>query len=426
MIDQPADNEALGKDAYITDTGQYDGEGLYGDPDYLSLMDNYQHANFDVCHQLINVLIERYPDHPRLDEFKKDLDLQLSLRSMEHKYIAAEKKQKTKRTLKLSAFTIFSTIIVLLIFAGSYFVLSQLQAERTKVSTSSKASVLEQQVEDLLKSGQPAVALSLVEQIRSIDAAYPGLLELEQRTNHLLEMEANYKNAVGLLAEGKHPEALEILSRIETETPGLWDIRRLMTQAENGIRIKEFMAAGNEAYQVQNWTDAITAYESALNLDPDIDDSVMKEQLLNSYLRRIITMMESSSTSVEDIQLAEQYYRKAVAMIPQSKAFASERGNLEEVSSNLLELKFTQTATALLQERNQTFTSISSAVSYLNKAVNLNPKHPKAYTTLGLVYEANNEPQKAIEAYQQAIQVAPDDGYTSTARQRLTELKKAQ
>jgi regulator of sirC expression with transglutaminase-like and TPR domain len=58
-------------------------------------------------------------------------------------------------------------------------------------------------------------------------------------------------------------------------------------------------------------------------------------------------------------------------------------------------------------------------------AVSLNPKHPKAYTTLGLVYEANNELQKAIEAYEQAVKVAPDDSYTNTARQRLTELKKA-
>jgi tetratricopeptide (TPR) repeat protein len=62
-------------------------------------------------------------------------------------------------------------------------------------------------------------------------------------------------------------------------------------------------------------------------------------------------------------------------MIPQSKAFASERENLQKVSSSLLQLKFTQTAKSLLSERNQTFSSISKAVSYLSKAVNLDPKN---------------------------------------------------
>jgi len=392
MTDQSSDDKTSEKDAYLNPTGQSNAEpALYRDPDYLSLMENYQRAQFDVCKQLLSALTERYPDHPRLSEFKNDLDLQLSLRSMEHKYIEAEKKQKTRKTLKLSGFAIFSIVIVLLIFAGSYFVLSQLLSERTSQTSSTKIALLEQQANDLLKSGQPAVAAGLVEQIRLIDEEYPGLTELEERTNQLLKQEVNYQNAVNLLAEGKYSEALEILNRIETENPGLWDVRRLISKAETGIKIKEFMAAGNAAYQKENWAEAITAYESALNLDPDFDDALMKEQLLNSYLRRIINMMESSSTSIEDIQLAEQYYRKAVAMIPQSKAFASERGNLEEVSSNLLELKFTQTANALLQERNQTFASISSAVSYLNKAVNLNPK--------------NNQLQQALK-FAQLYQVA--------------------
>ena len=33
--------------------------------------------------------------------------------------------------------------------------------------------------------------------------------------------------------------------------------------------------------------------------------------------------------------------------------------------------------------------------------------------------------EKAIEEYEKAVKVAPDEGYTSTARQRLAELKKA-
>jgi tetratricopeptide (TPR) repeat protein len=139
--------------------------------------------------------------------------------------------------------------------------------------------------------------------------------------------------------------------------------------------VQQYIIEGNAAYEDGNWTGVITAYEQALSLDPKLDDAVMKEQLLNGYLRQIIQLLESDSTSIEDISKAENYYRKASSMIPQSKAFASERENLQQISSNLLELKFTQTARMLLIAEDQNLASISDAVAYLNKAVNLDPKN---------------------------------------------------
>lgn len=376
MIEKPTSNEMTPVNPHPDSVGGGGSkDGLLGDPDYENLIESYQHAHFDACVNLLNILTERYPDHPRLIEFKKDLDLQLSLKDLDQKHEKGERKQKTQRTLRMSAFTVFSVIMVLVVFGISYIFLADLIWQKASESNTSQAILLEQQVNDLLKSGQPAVALELVERIRILDADFPGLADLESRTNNLLEIEGQYQAAVGLLEEGKNLEALTILQEIEAKSPGLWDVNRLIEDAEEGIQISVYMTEGDQAYQNQDWRTAISSYEAALALDPDLDDPLMKEQLLNSYLRSIIQMLESSSTTVEDIELAEQYYRKAVAMIPQSRAFASERGNLEQVSSNLLELKFTQTANALLQERYQTFSSISSAVTYLNKAVNLNPEN---------------------------------------------------
>jgi len=352
-----------------------EGRGLFQDPDYLALMENYQQARFEVCSRLLAGLMERYPEHRRLIEFKKDLDLQLSLKSLEVKHLKEEKQNKTRKTIKLSFFTIFSVVIVFLIFIGSYFVFSQLFTQQVSKTSLEKISGLEQQANNLLIAGKPQVAADLVAQIRAIDPQYAGLESLDARTNELLELETRYNEAVSLHQAGQYAEALLILQEIETRSPGLWDVRKLIQQSETGIKISEFLETGDQAYQAADWQAAIEAYEAALALNPDLENSVMKEQLLNSYLRRIIEMMESSTTTIEDIEVAEQYYRKAVAMIPQSKAFASERGNLQMVSSNLLELKFTQTANTLLQERYQTFASITSAVNYLNKAVNLNPKN---------------------------------------------------
>lgn len=404
------------------------GGDLYNDPQYLDLMESFQHAKFDACGDLLGALMERYPDSPRLIEFKRDLEMRLSLIELEQKHDKVEKKQKTRKTLRISAFTIFSILVILLIFAGSYYVLSNLISKNVSESKTSQAEVLEQQARDLLSAGRPAVAVELVERIRALDVEYPGLAELEARTNALLELEVKYQSAVGLLAEEKYAEALTIFQAIEMESPGLWDVQRMIKKADEGIQITALLKEGDEAYQEQDWRSAINAYESALVLNPDLNDPLMKEQLLNSYLRSIISMLESSTTTVEDIGLAEQYYRKAVAMIPQSRAFASERGNLEQVSSNLLELKFSQTANSLLQERYQTFSSISSAVAYLNKAVNLNPRSADLQAALRSAQLYQVAFQDVIELnWSQAVKnlgqiVNSDPGYANgNAKQLLLE-----
>jgi len=67
----------------------------------------------------------------------------------------------------------------------------------------------------------------------------------------------------------------------------------------------------------------------------------------------------------------------------------------------------------------------SDGLKSLEMAITLNNTHQRAYTTLGLIFEAMGDSQKAIEAYEAAIKVAPESSYTNTARQRLSAIKKS-
>ena len=59
------------------------------------------------------------------------------------------------------------------------------------------------------------------------------------------------------------------------------------------------------------------------------------------------------------------------------------------------------------------------AYSYISRSVQANPQHKYAYTVIGLIHEAQGDIEKAREAYQQAINVAPDMNLTKLARNRL-------
>ena len=374
---KPEVNQTNNTDAEISPSAQSMGNPaeLSQDPDYLKLLDHYQRAEFDECLNLLESLEQRYPDHPILKEFSEDLQMKLSLRTLAKKSKKEQKRQKRKATFNLSVFAIVGTLVVMVaFFVSSYFFTDIFRAQRSEQETAQLAT-FNDQAQQLLLVGKPRPAAEILDKIRTIDPDYENLSALTEQTYELLQLEIKYQTAMGLLAEGKDNEALILFKEISAERPGLWDVSQQIDAIEKANQISEYLAEGESAYNNQVWGQVISAYENALTLDPTINDPQITEQLVRGYLNEIVRMLEDEAATIEEIELAEDYYRKAVALIPQSRTFASERQDLQEASSNLLEVKFIQVAKDLLTDKNQTAASISKAVSFFRRAQNVNPRN---------------------------------------------------
>jgi len=348
---------------------------LSSDPDYPYLLDHYQNAEFDLCKVFLNKLEQRYPGNQELGRLKEELEIKLSLQSMEIKSKKWEKRKNRKVTLNLSLFAIFGTIIMLLAFFFSRDYFNSVFSVDVQGEENVQLISLNQQAEQLLDIGQPQTALEIVERIRIIDPEYENLLELTERTEELLKLDVKYRTGLDLISENEYIEAKRLFDEIQTQKPGLWDVSQQISMIEDIVQIENYLQQGNTASQEGNWEKAINSYESALLLDPKLDDPVMKEQLLQGYLNEIIRMLQNENTAIDDVELVEQYYRKAVALIPQNIEFANERGNLQELSINLLEQHYTKSAKSVLADKNQNANSIAKAVSYLRRATNIKPKN---------------------------------------------------
>lgn len=349
--------------------------GLTTDPDFSKLLEFYQHAEFGKCSELLAVLEQRYPDHPRLSIFKEDLQLKLSLKKVTVSSKREQKHRLRKITFKMSVFAIFSTILVMVVLLFSFYYISNKARIEQEQMVIAQLTSLNDQAEQLLLAGRPQPAAQIIEKIKAINPDYAKLPDLTTRTDELIELEAKYKSALNLVSEKKNEEAMQILEEIEAEKPGIWDVSQQIASIETSNQIAKYLEEGNAAFEKENWDKVLSSYENALMLAPKLDDPQVKEQLLRGYLNKIISLLQNEGTSTEDIENAEQYYRRAIALIPQSKAYSSERVNLEEVSSDLLVLKYTQTAKSILEDKNQTVSSIAKAVSYLRKAANIKPKN---------------------------------------------------
>lgn len=392
---------------------------LPSDPEYLKLLELYQRAEFTECKDVLDQLEIRYPEHPILLKFKQDLQMKMSLKKIAVSIREEEKHKKKKVALNLSIFAFIGTLIVMIAFFFSYNYFNTIVSGEQLDQETAQLLSLNDQVEQLLLRGQPQPAAEILEMMMTINPEYENLPELISRKDDLLQLEAQYQAALNLVAENKSNEALVILKDIETEKPGLWDVRQQIASVETSIQIAKYFEEGNAAYQAEMWGQVISAYENALKLDTKLDDPLMKEHLLKGYLNQIINMLQDENASIEDIETAAGYYRKAVALIPQSRAFASERGNLQEASSNLLELKYTQTAKASLEDKNQTLNSIARAVSYLRKAANINPNNTALqldlqnaeYYQIGLQNFINMNWAPAVTNFNQVL--AADSNYAN-------------
>ena len=369
-IDQNPESER--KTRPITEASNVSREAsLSWDSDYQKLIEYYQNAQFGKCMELLEELEVQYPDRTELAKVRSDLEVKLSLKSMESRNKREKSRERTKTTLNMSVFAILGTFLVVIAFFISYNYLFNEDSAKREAEKDVTLTALYEQATQLLLVGKPEPAIEILKTIRTIDPEYEALPELTSEAEQLLVLEEKYQTASLLAGEGNNEEALATFREIEAEMPGLWDVKQQISSIETSMQIGQYLVDGDAAYAAGNWDEVIAAYEAALSLDPKLDDVLLKEQLFQGYLHKIINLLQVSNTTTDDIELAEQYYRKAVALFPQSKEFASERENLQEVSSDLLEYKFTQTAKALLADRAQTSSTIATAVSYLKKAANI-------------------------------------------------------
>ena len=368
---------------------------LASDPDYILLQTEYQNANWKECDRLLSLLLEKYPDNSKLLEFKNDFEFQFDF----YKDIAKTTKEKKKanfvRTTKRSLVVTGIVLAALVVLAGAFWLIRGYAVQRQLEYKAAQIETLGAQVESLLNSGQPEKADEIVVRMEQIDPANERVIELRKKADLLMEINDRYDVAAELIKNGEDAEALAILQGIEADYSGYRDVELLLQETQTRVEIALALQEGTTAYEKRQWAGAITSFEKVQMLDPSNNDANMKEMLLNSYLRRIIEMLESEDTSINEITLAEDYYRRAISMIPQSQVFLSERENLQKISSSLLELKYTQTAIAMISDPNQTQATVAQAVNYLSKASNLNPDN----TDLRLKLDMMETYQVAFQDY---------------------------
>jgi len=350
---------------------------LLDDPDYQNLLLHSQNGEWDQCLQLLDMLLKKYPDHPKLNEIRADVELQ---NMKQHMKTDPEEEHPWKDRLRgILRYALYLLGVILVIggitAAVFYNYRSNLLAANAVEQQQNLESLkeLERQANVAVQLGNVELLSEITQKMEALDPGFAPLAQLKDSAAELVFFKQEYDRAAVLAAGGEKEEALAALQQIEQKRAGLWDVRSLIDQLDSETRVKAFLAEADQAYEDQDWEGVITAIESALALDKSIQSNKVTQQLLDSYLRDVIEILSKEKPTEEDLTRAETNYRNASALIPQSKTFIEERENLRQVSLQLLILNYTQAAEKTMQDPNNSERSVNLAVNYLAHALELTP-----------------------------------------------------
>jgi tetratricopeptide (TPR) repeat protein len=345
------------------------------DPDFKLMLAESQQGHWKECKQLITILDEKYPGNSKIAEFKKDFELQVTIINDIKSSAKEDKKNTLIHNLKILGIIAGSVIAAFLIVFFVSKKIGTINQEKQLQSNAYQINILSGQAESLLNSGQPEKVEELIQRMKAIDPTSPKIIELSQKMDEILRINTLYLDAIDKLNNGLNSDALSTLMKIESEYPGYKDVSRLIENTNSKINLSQALSAGTEAFNAGNWQETIGNFEQVLTLDPANSDSNLKGMLVNSYLHRIIQLLEDNNTTFSEINQAELYFSRAIIMIPQIKDSSSEQENLKQTAGNLLELKYTQAAEQLVKDPAQTLDSVNLAFNYLNKALSLDPQN---------------------------------------------------
>ena len=317
------------------------------DPEYQNLLMSYQAGNFHKCEHQIEELLKKYPGHPSLFKFREELALKLSVKALHSTIQKEEKKIKRTSTLSLSLVVLIGIIVILvtlflslLFFSDSLSLPDSAGREPADASTAMQLDLLYLKAEELLQAGQTEQVTRIIEIFTELRPDYPNLNSLQARLGTLSELEMRYRTAVNLVEEGEINNALEIFESIEAEQPGLWDVNQQIAAIEDVAQIESLLTDGHTAFQNEDWSLAINAYETLLLLNENhFDKTIINERLLTSYLNQMRQILTNPTLTVEEIESVEDYYQKAAKIISQNPAFAWANDELNQLNNILQAVK---------------------------------------------------------------------------------------
>ena len=402
------------------------------DPLYHSAMRHFHLGEWKEGFAKINQLIESNPDDRELRGIQEEMELRARIDVDE---VRDRKKATLRRITKWSI-----RLAVVLIFAGLVYWGTQTYSGwiQNRMSFASQSIDTEiQQIklavkfrdgQNLLLAGRGDIAELLFNEIAAVNLDYPGLQAEIEKVNHLKTLGAKYTQATTLIDKNELSAGLSLLNEIKAEDPYFNDIAVRIQEVENRIYLDDMLSKAEKAYQAKEWEKAVAGYEAVRITDPSYQTDLVEQRLLSTYLNVATTALSIKDNDFKNLEVAEMYFRKALALRPQDPLLEKEREQVRQKFAANLSSSYVQSAQEALKNQADSIEALKTAEKYFQKALDVQKDNEKVQVQFQLVQvylQAQEDFTKGlwdqvIKALEEVYLKDPDYAL-GTARQTLYE-----
>jgi tetratricopeptide (TPR) repeat protein len=350
------------------------------DPLFQNAMQHVQTGKWQEGLDELSQLLKNYPDSEDLQTLHAEMQLRARMDADELVERRREKSRKLKTwTVRLLALVVIVGLGYWGIQTYSGWIQRQLsstsqtlEGELQKVSL----SIRMREGQNLLEAGRLDLAAQVFQEVASADPNYPGLAAALDQVNNLQGLEAKYVSAVKQVEENNLESAMSLFKEIAAVAPGYKDVASQIKQLESRISLEDMFANAEKSYQAEEWAKAATQYETIRITDPLYKTDLIDQRLYLSYVNAAVDLLNSQNDSMENLENAEAYFRKALTLRPQDAAVQAQRELSREKFTKSLAHSYVSAAQKALQDQADSLIALKVAQYYFQKALELRPNDP--------------------------------------------------
>jgi tetratricopeptide (TPR) repeat protein len=299
------------------------------DPLFNSALKFLQQGDWDKGLVQLDQLILQYPLDHKLRAIRQEMQMRARMDQDEVQDLTIERRRR---------FTRFATrfwvlvLVVLLIVAGygtvSNFISENIESARQTFED--EILVIEQSAklrdaQALIRADRPEEALVLLEELVNEGAQFPELEPTIAQARGASSLLARYFEGLQQLQQENWISAQAIFEKILDEDPTFRDVPILLADMERYAFIDEILWTSNQHFDAGEWAEAVEGYESIRALDSEYQTQAIEDKLFSGYVNAAKASLVDQADSLQALEIAEKYFRKALALRPQDPDVKSER-----------------------------------------------------------------------------------------------------
>lgn len=337
----------------------------------------FQQGNWASGLAHLQELEEAFPLESDLRAWRQEMVLRAKMDEVE---IEAGALQKTKFFKSLAVRLVVVAVVIALVVVGLRAFSRSIQAQwyATRAQMQEDVLALEQASQfrngqNLLLANRPEEALTYFQKVQEVNPDYPQLDTFMGQAEKMIELENKYQEALSLKANGSLSDALSAFQSVYDRDARYKDVSLQIRELQNSLSLEDQFAQATSAFGENRWTEAVAGFEALKTADPTFRQADVEDMLYQSYINAAEARLTEQEPTLESLQVADEYYRKALALKPQNKDIIGKQATARRSVEDYLVNSYMNAALQALTGQSDSLDALQIAEDNFSKALALRP-----------------------------------------------------